>query len=208
MTRTRLHDRRLLATGAALVACALASTEAKAQTQMYFSSISNFQMNVSIGSATFAPYSVSGPTTYFFNYSYVDIGGVYYTTRAFAEGYLNGSTQEDGFTLMLRSDVNANFISTGSFDITFTGTVAWTDLYSDAPSNWTVDGVLLSDGDVLGAGTYTLAWSLNTLGNPVPSGYAAGVAGWFTQVGGVVPLPGAAGLAACGLVGLHRRRRR
>jgi len=66
----------------------------------------------------------------------------------------------------------------------------------------------LAEGDILANGRYTFAWEVaETIPYPgVSNGIRfieASVAG-----GGAVPLPGAAGLAAIGLVGLSRRRRR
>lgn len=64
----------------------------------------------------------------------------------------------------------------------------------------------LAMGDFLANGRYTISWVASA-----PS-VNSGVTGqlWFSEAanGGGVPLPGAAGLAAAGLVGLSRRRKR
>jgi MprA protease rhombosortase-interaction domain-containing protein len=67
----------------------------------------------------------------------------------------------------------------------------------------------LANGDFLANGRYTIAWDF-TNATPDTTGVSQGI--YFSQSsgggGGAVPLPGAAGLAAIGLVGLSRRRRR
>ncbi len=64
----------------------------------------------------------------------------------------------------------------------------------------------LAMGDFLANGQYTISWAWSE------STPRAGVTGqlWFSEAAssGGVPLPGAAGLAAAGLVGLSRRRKR
>jgi hypothetical protein len=69
-------------------------------------------------------------------------------------------------------------------------------------SSWLVNGNLLADGDLVGAGTHTFTYGESHTGSFLFVGLT------FTPGGGGVPLPGAAGLAACGLLAVGRRRRR
>jgi MprA protease rhombosortase-interaction domain-containing protein len=65
----------------------------------------------------------------------------------------------------------------------------------------------IATGDFFADGRYNLVWDYTE-----PNQTAGAAVGFlFTEAtggGGAVPLPGAAGLAAIGLVGLARRRRR
>lgn len=215
MIRSRPLDRRGLALGATLAACALASTEASAQ-NMYFSSMSNLSSSASAsaGSVNFT-YANAGPTSYISQYDSNTWGpGPAYATarfRLFAYGYLSGTQQQDWIVLLLSNDTASNFSSTGSFTMSFATDVDWFDNYvAEAWSNWTVDGNALADGQRISAGTHSFTWSLNNvIGTSVGGGSTAGVGGYFVQApASGVPLPGAAGLAAVALAGSVRRRRR
>ncbi len=100
------------------------------------------------------------------------------------------------------------------WDITFNSATGGVQLaFGDSDGTTTItpfggSAVSLGVGDYLANGRYTLTWDFTdpnvTSGPGASFGFAQGTGGG----GGAVPLPGAAGLAAIGLVGLARRRRR
>jgi hypothetical protein len=101
------------------------------------------------------------------------------------------------------------------WDVTFSSALGGV-LLAYNPGNifgtWTVKPLGGSEagfwvGDVLANGQYTIAWEYAELADSTIAD-AILVFGQSSAGGGAVPLPGAAGLAAIGLVGLSRRRRR
>ena len=74
-----------------------------------------------------------------------------------------------------------------------------------SPLTWTVGGNAVSNGDVIAAGTYTFQGIGSYSGAPITQVEFGAV---LIYPASAVPLPGAAGLAAVGLVGLRGRRRR
>lgn len=102
--------------------------------------------------------------------------------------------------------------ATISWTVTFSTSMQFMMFYELTPftGTWTHNSSVLSVGDIFAAGSHTFLWTLDApqaanFGDRATMGlvFAPGGGG-----GGGVPLPGAAGLAAAGLAGLSRRRRR
>ena len=193
--------RRSLAIGAALAGCSLAATDAQA-VNMNFTTLDSASGFMSLGSVS-VPFSVSSATSYWSDY------------RAVTNGYFNGgATGVYGMDVIsVQLNLNSAYTSgvgLGSFTLTFASAVTFTDygvLYGGFNSTaWTVGGSAVSDGQQFAAGTYTFDYSFLYSGASTQI-YMIGALFNKAPAGGV-PLPGAAGLAACGLVGLSRRRRR
>ena len=106
-----------------------------------------------------------------------------------------------------------SIIGGGSFEATFSKTVVFEDFGANFGYSGTVfrlGQTVLADGQVFGAGTYVFQWTTNHAGD-VKSDFIAGATFTATAppMGGAVPLPGAAIVAATGLAfGRHGRRRR
>jgi hypothetical protein len=94
------------------------------------------------------------------------------------------------------------------FTVTLGNSAVFNDLsfFTGYASTWTLNSVGLVDGDTINAGTHTFVGSFLYSGTGITS-YAVGFI--LAQASAsAVPLPGAAGLAAIGLAGMSRRRRR
>lgn len=114
------------------------------------------------------------------------------------------------FTLDGPSGSHASWNGSGSLSVTFSAAVYFMDVgavLGGVAGNWTHGGSAITANQVFSAGSYTFDFSFSTTSAP---GFSGGVWVAFQAAspGGGVPLPGAAGLAACGLLGLSRRRRR
>ena len=94
----------------------------------------------------------------------------------------------------------------GSWALTFTSDVMFANSSGGATVSWLANGQTVNDGDIFVAGAYNFTFTYNYSG-PATDSFAAGFVAIQAPTSGV-PLPGAAGLAACGLLGLGRRRRR
>lgn len=95
--------------------------------------------------------------------------------------------------------------------VTFATSVSLTSMVAPVtfPGGWSAGGSPLSVGQVFAAGSHSFTWELDAGGtNPTwAASYEFGLRFAPASASGV-PLPGAAGLATAGLVGLGRRRRR
>jgi hypothetical protein len=192
-------NRTALASGSALVACSLASV-AKAQSTIY-STLSSFGQTVVApgGTATDSGTFGTPVNTLFSN---VNNGGTYsslafYSTGIYDSLYVEGS----------RSSSFSGGTLSGSAVINFLTAVSVTSLtpsVANSTFQWQLDSVTVNVGDVFSAGTYTLSWTGSQVGS---SALFAGQI-FFAGPGSAVPLPPAAILAAAGLAGLGRRRRR
>ena len=198
--------RRTLAACVSLLGCSLAST-VHGQAMNYTSIVSG-SGSLSIGSLA-GSFSVTGPTNlvyeqkpYLGGNAYLaviaaNLGGLLPFDFIYAEiGYLNGTTAPAGS-------------ASGSFTLTFSTRVTFADfgpVSGGEAATWTVNSAVVADGDVFEIGTYTFNFS-----NSGPFAFnksSLKVGAYFAQApASAVPLPGAAGLAACGLIGLSRRRR-
>lgn len=199
MSRTVRH----LSRGATLAACTLASTAAHAVSTMQFTSLDAASGFVSLGSQTYS-FNVSSPTSYLSNYQALTAG----TGHLLAQHYL-ADGQDFVSTGVEANSAYTSGVGVGSFTLTFSSSVRFFDLgasyYGDTATAWTVNSAIVTDGDVFLAGTYTFSFSFLYSG-AATNDYV--VCAGFEQVAAAVPLPGAAGLAAVGLVAGGRRRRR
>jgi hypothetical protein len=186
-----------------LAACALASTSTHAVSSMQFTSLDAASGFVSLGSQTYS-FSISTPTSYLSNYQTLTAG----TGHLLAQHYL-ADGQDFVSTGVEATSAYTSGIGVGSFTLTFATAVRFFDLgasyYGDTATAWTVNSASVTDGDVFLAGTYTFSFSFLYSGSATNE-YV--VSAGFEQVTAAVPLPGAAGLAAVGLVAGGRRRRR
>ena len=198
---------RALATGAALVTCSLASAGGPLPA-LLFSSLDAASGFASLGSTT-GTFSYTGPSTTM--EVPLAIGAGSGSGVAGAGGVAGGFAGYD-LDMFVVSIVTTSSYTSGvasmSFTVTLGNSAVFNDLsfYSGYASTWTLNSVGLADGDTISAGTHTFVGSFLYSGTGITS-YAIGfILGQATASAG--PLPGAAGLAAIGLAGMSRRRRR
>ena len=197
---------RAMAAGAALASCSLAA--AGVLSPMYHSSLNGVYAIGTIGSESAGVYVGGAPTNYM-NAAMSSPNTGSGNFRAYGTAVPGGHVDWFLSTIYSTSTANqANFYLV--MLVTLTRSAIFTDYgHSPLPGSpmiWTVDGNAVSNGDVIAAGTYMFA------GGP---GYYSGAPISQVQFGmaliypaSAVPLPGAAGFAAVGLVGLRSRRRR
>ena len=169
-----------------------------------------FSMN---GTPTSSYWIYTGPTT--------NTGGAVSMTNFAQPGTGNSTVSVGGFgsfdvlaLLWQGPTANESFSVRFEWDITFSSTtggvnVGWSEsLGTTTMTPFGGSAGSIADGDYLANGRYTLTWDFTepnlTSGAGASFAFVQGTGGG----GGAVPLPGAAGLAAIGLVGLSRRRRR
>lgn len=192
---------RRLALGAALLGCSLASTEALGQGMVY-TTVNSFTVTMAAGSAS-VTYTLPGPTTGF-AYNYSSAG-----TLGQAAGYRNGSYDVIACGLGITpGSTSASFI--GTVSLTFSQDMTFSDFIfrlAGISSGWLYGGSAVNDGDlfVASGSPYVFTINYSYTGTSRPS-FASFVG--FQAATSAVPLPGAAALAAGGLLGLTRRRRR
>jgi len=207
--RTSLPVRsRQLAIGAALLGFSLASTQTRADPPavMTHTTLDGVFGNISAGGPSVANgtliYNNTSPTTYAFETS-IPLAAGSGLGFHYATGY---APLVDRFLLSLSTSASMFAGGSGWIDVTFTSDVIFTDFGATVfgfGGGWTHASVPITDGDVFTAGSYRFDFSFSHAGAPQTS---FGVGALFTAV--PVPLPGAAGLAALGLLGLGRGRRR
>jgi hypothetical protein len=197
---------RALATGAALVTCSLAS--AGGPPPLLFSTLDAASGFASLGSTT-GTFSYTGPSTT------MDvplaIGAGSGSGAAEAYGVAGGLPGFDIDMFIVGIATTATYtsgVASLQFTVTLGNSAVFNDLsfFTGYASTWTLNSVGLVDGDTINAGTHTFVGSFLYSGTGITS-YAVGfILGQATA--SAVPLPGAAGLAAIGLAGMSRRRRR
>jgi hypothetical protein len=199
---------RSLAAGAALVSCSLAAAgglSPSSKTTINSASGLAYLGNVTVGG------SFSGPPSSYLNHALSPVGngsgGLIGGNYVSYVGY-----QVDAFYGFAQNSNNS--YTSANFDLLFNLTLSETAVFGDLsvngralPMSWRANGSLISTGDVLGPGTYTFIGQ-GTWNDPSSStNYITfGMALYYGP--SAVPLPGAAGLAAVGLVGLRGHRRR
>jgi len=205
--RSARRFQNTLVAGVALLGCSLAST-AHGQLAMNFTSFDAGSGSLSIGSLS-GGFSVTGPTSSLSQSTPYLGGNAYLNVDAFNLGFLDFDIVRvkigyaDGTTALAGS-------ATGSFTLSFSTRVVFGDFGSiggGSAATWSVNSTVLADGDIFEIGTYEFFFS-----NSGPFAFAQNslmVGASFSEAPATaIPLPGAAGLAACGLLGLGRRRRR
>jgi MprA protease rhombosortase-interaction domain-containing protein len=192
-------NRTALATGSALAACSLASVAA-AQSAL-FSSLSDFSQAATAGAGTVVDSGTFGTPvdTLFSNASNggTDSFVAFYSTgvhdtlyvEASRSSAFSGGTMSGSATINLLTAVSVFSLTPSTANSTFT---------------WQLDSVTVNVGDVFTAGTYTLTWSGTQVGST--SLFAGQI--YLAGPTAAVPLPSAVALAAAGLAGFGRRRRR
>lgn len=205
----RVHH---LAAGAALCAASLASAQIA---PLLFSTVDSASGTMSLGGVD-GSFSFTGPTTagsgMYASYS-LSPGSAPGRLGVFAYGYASSPTFGGSVDFFYLACVSfGSSYSTGAANVTFTLTLASSVAFRNLSlygflATWTEGSTTLSDGDLLAAGTHTINGSFSLNG---PSSVASYRIGFLLSAppSSAVPLPGAAGLAACGLLCLSRRRRR
>lgn len=141
------------------------------------------------------------------NFTNAYVGSV--TARAYSAG------SEDLLRVVYRTGNAAGFLpppslthGTISWTVTFTTAVEITSMSGELPGTWLWGSSPIALGQVFTAGQHTFGWSLDGGAWPNSGTNYAMQLGVTAAASTGVPLPGAAGLAAVGLVGIGRRRRR
>ena len=204
-----------LTAGAALCTTSLAAAGGGGPSPLAYSTVNSWSVNVTLNSDT-ASGSSNTPSGVVNSSTFFPSGSPFIgATQAIYYGNVPGF-MVDAFGWTGQSTGTAITTSSAvlTFSVTFTRAATFFDLSAFVPptamppvTSWTANSNALSNGDVLAAGTYTFSGSGTWSGNSPSLGYGFFL-GFSPGGGGGVPLPGAAGLAACGLVGLSRRRRR
>jgi phospholipase/lecithinase/hemolysin len=196
-----------LAAGVALLGCTLAATGRASAQNMQITTVTGLTLSgtgtysgASPGFVTLPSTNWTGSATYL---AYNDV----YTSTPVSNGsvttyfaaYDGGTYDFVGAYVSSAWDTDWNVA--GSFTVVLSQ-AANIELFGGM--NWLVNGVSFADGDLIGAGTHTFSWNStrSTSWLVVGLGFHPGGGG------GAIPLPGAAGLAACGLLAVGRRRRR
>jgi len=176
---------------------------------MAYSTLTSLSLSASGGPL---PYSYGFPAGAPVNYIYIlnapIPGGSSYdlaTVYAFNASGSGGSTYD---LILFRLDFQNSQTSataTGSMQITFSTDVIFSDWGAGfgLAGGWMNGSTPLIDGDLLVAGNYALSFSATD-----SSGFVQNITAAASFAAPAVPLPGAAGLAVCGLLGLSRRWRR
>ena len=193
---------RTLAAGAALVACPLAAASIS---PLFYGTITSMSTTASIGTAS-GSYSTKGATTYV----NAPLGGL--------SGGGNGSFTAFGYTtfggavdLFQTSFVAPTPDGTWAFTMSITITLTRSAYFADLAAspgdglNWSLNSNPLANNAVISAGTHTF-YGADAFGAAKTSA-VFGMFLLYPSTGGV-PLPGAAGLAAVGLIACRGRRRR
>jgi hypothetical protein len=197
---------RALATGAALVTCSLAS--AGGPPPLLFSTLDAASGFASLGSTT-GTFSYTGPSTTMDVPLAIGAGSGYGAAEAYGvAGGLPGFDIDMFIVSIATTATYTSGVASLQFTVTLGNSAVFNDLsfFTGYASTWTLNSVGLVDGDTINAGTHTFVGSFLYSGTGITS-YAVGFI--LAQASAsAVPLPGAAGLAAIGLAGMSRRRRR
>ena len=206
MNRFATIRRSHLAAGAALVGCALASAGRASAQNMQITTVTGLTLS---GTGTYSgasPGFVTLPSTNWTGSSTYVAFGDHFTVTPVSNGSV--TTHISAYYAGTFDYVAAYVLSpwytawnvAGSFTVVLSQ-AANIELFGGM--NWLMNGVSFADGDLIGAGTHTFSWSSTR-----STSYLMVGLGFHPGGGGAIPLPGAAGLAACGLLAVGRRRRR
>ena len=200
---------RSLSAGAALAAASLASAGGPAP--LVLSTVNAATAIINLGSTT-GTLSLTGPSS--FTIAPIPISAGSGNGMFAAVNY--GTSLTPGYTLdyFASGITTTNSYTAGVWTMTLDLTVNRSVIFSDLSflgsaislASWTVDSVAVADGDVIAAGNHIFTGTFIYAG-PSTAGIGSGF-GLLSPAAGGVPLPGAAGLAAIGLAGMARRRRR
>jgi hypothetical protein len=208
MNRT-LHSRRAnLAAGVALLGCTLAAAGRASAQNMQITTVTGITFSGTGTYAGAAPGSVTVPSINWTG-SLVAINNTdtpFYTQTSISNGNLitYAVAYDDGGYDTVMSYVSSPWITSWALSGSFTVVLSQAaNVGLINGTGWLVNGNALADGDLVGAGTHTFTW-----GESYSSAFLYIGLTFTPGGGGAVPLPGAAGLAACGLLAVGRRRRR
>lgn len=195
---------RALSAGAALVTCSLASASI---TPLNFSTVDSATGILNLGSTT-GTFSYTGPANSM--QVYLSVGAGSGAGAAAASGYnVIPGIHMDLFVAGLNT--TSTSYTAGVFSVTFVLTLNQAAYFSDmsaytsSVANWQMDSVAVTNGQLIGIGQHVFTGTLIYSGAPTQT--IGSMFGLYNPAA-AVPLPGAAGLAAVGLAGLSRRRRR
>ena len=210
-----MSSRPSLIAGASLASVALSSAVCGGNSPLNFTTVTAMSCSFTASYNQLATsYTATGlPSNYIFanNFHTTGIAAVY--VQAFGQfgvgDHLLLRYQTFNQTLLPpTSDLTAARVD---WTVTFATSVSLTSMVAPLtfPGGWSAGGSPLSVGQVFAAGSHSFTWELDAGGtNPTwGDSYSFGLTFAPASASGV-PLPGAAGLAAAGLVGLGRRRRR
>ena len=199
----RPATRSSLALGAALLACPLAASTAHGQ--MSFTTVESASGYLQLGGQS-ASFTVNSPTNYLAQVFGTDQGG---GSVGVVGGHAAGMGDFMYAFINLASSNSTSGSGSGFFTLTFSSRVQFIDMSAAYGMSvaWSVGSVAFTDGDFFEAGTHTIDWSFS---GPFASAVSSYGPFLLFSAGspGAVPLPGAAALAACGLLAAGRRRRR
>jgi MYXO-CTERM domain-containing protein len=198
---------RALAAGATLASCSLVS----AGSTLLFSTLEAASGFASLGSTT-GNFSYSGPTNSMSVPLTIGAGsGSGFASAYGIGGGLPGFDLDVFFTKITTTAAYTSGVSNVSFTVTLGASAAFVDLgvFEGYVASWTLNSASLTNGDAIAAGTHTFVGTFlyDGTGTAGITSYSMGFV-LLQSNSSAVPLPGAAGLAAFGLAGLHRRRRR
>lgn len=200
--------------GFVIIACLIASTSAFAgigRSYLNYTTVNSFDGAISTGGSSFF-YSLANPTSYIWESGQSPAGPG--TGSVFA--YSNGpSTDGDfiGISLYTHPFTYAVANGMGSMSLIFSTDVYFTDhgeFNTGYSSGWFYNGTAVNNGDLFAASSspYNFTFNYSYNGYPTNSFLVAASFSIEDPRISVVPLPGAVGLAAIGLLCTNKRRRR
>ena len=202
-----------LIAGASLASVALSSAVSGGNSPLNFTTVTAMSCSfTSVYSQLATSYTATGlPSSYLNanNFHTSGVAAVYVSAHGTVGDHLLFRYQTGSPTLLPpTSDLTAARVD---WTVTFATSVSLTSMAAPLtfPGAWSAGSSPLSVGQVFAAGSHSFTWELDAGGtNPTwGDSYDFSLTFAPASVSGV-PLPGAAGLAAAGLVGLGRRRRR
>ena len=194
----------LLAVGSALCATALAS--ASGFNPLAYSTLDAANGNISLGPGT-GTFNFAGPSSTYVNQALAGLPGGGWSGSLTAFTYYSNATYAlEMFSVSINAPTSYSSVSCSvSFTVTISQSATFSGFSTPGQPSWTANGGPVSDGDVLAAGQYIFSGPASDSASL--TGYGVGFQLTFS-LAPAIPLPGAASLAACGLLAPGRRRRR